>query len=527
MNIELLLEAERRGILPPDKAALLGEARRRGLVPEAGGQTPQAAPAPQPEEKGFGARLWGNIVGDDDPTTQNTGEKIGTFLNKAGEAMTFGLIGDEASAAVESALPGVDYEGRRDHYRQQEALLEETNPGAALMADVGGSVMGALLPGGAIGTLGKGANLGARMLASGAAGAGMGGAYGFMEGEGAQDRLNEALTGLTIGGVVGAGAPFVGAGVKGLADSRAANRAIRGAVRGAPTSQELRAAGNAAYQQIDDAGLAIRPDRVRSAMDDIASALRQEGAGFTGAEKVMPSSRAVMDAAGDVGAGANTVPLRELDVFRRYVGNAAGANPANRADTRAVTGAMTQIDDFVRNLGPNDIDSGDLAAVQTLLPKARDLWARMSRSQLVDDAIEAGSNNYRSGAASGIRAQFQRILNNPKLNRGFSDAETRVMRRVANGTLPEQVLNYMGSGLGMMTQGAVGGLMGGGIPGALAGLATGAGSRKASEAIVRRNAEIARALVASGKVPNLPSTSEAVRQITEALTRRAGAAVPQ
>jgi hypothetical protein len=32
-NLDLYLEAERRGILPPDKAALLNEARSRGLVP--------------------------------------------------------------------------------------------------------------------------------------------------------------------------------------------------------------------------------------------------------------------------------------------------------------------------------------------------------------------------------------------------------------------------------------------------------------------------------------------------------------
>jgi hypothetical protein len=40
-------------------------------------------------------------------------------------------------------------------------------------------------------------------------------------------------------------------------------------------------------------------------------------------------------------------------------------------------------------------------------------------------------------------------------------------------------------------------------------------------------AEIARALVASGKVPQLPVASPAARQITEALMRRGGATVPQ
>lgn len=44
MNLDVLLEAERRGILPADKADLLAEARRRGLV--GGGQE---RPAPGPE----------------------------------------------------------------------------------------------------------------------------------------------------------------------------------------------------------------------------------------------------------------------------------------------------------------------------------------------------------------------------------------------------------------------------------------------------------------------------------------------
>jgi hypothetical protein len=34
-NLDMYLEAERRGILPPDKAGILNEARARGLVPAA------------------------------------------------------------------------------------------------------------------------------------------------------------------------------------------------------------------------------------------------------------------------------------------------------------------------------------------------------------------------------------------------------------------------------------------------------------------------------------------------------------
>lgn len=45
-DIQLLLEAERRGLLPPDKQALLDEARRRGLIQ---GVSPAESAAPEPE----------------------------------------------------------------------------------------------------------------------------------------------------------------------------------------------------------------------------------------------------------------------------------------------------------------------------------------------------------------------------------------------------------------------------------------------------------------------------------------------
>ncbi len=49
MDWKLILEAERRGILPSDKAELLAEARKRGLVPgEAQAAEPMAQPSAQP-----------------------------------------------------------------------------------------------------------------------------------------------------------------------------------------------------------------------------------------------------------------------------------------------------------------------------------------------------------------------------------------------------------------------------------------------------------------------------------------------
>lgn len=59
-DMELLLEAERRGILPEDKKALLAEARNRGLVPKTESQeAPVGAPEPVEESWLQGAALKG------------------------------------------------------------------------------------------------------------------------------------------------------------------------------------------------------------------------------------------------------------------------------------------------------------------------------------------------------------------------------------------------------------------------------------------------------------------------------------
>ena len=488
----------------------------------------RAKAAPKP----MGQSVKEFFLGDNDPNTQNMGERIGSVLNKAGESMTLGLVGDETSAAVESLLPGVDYETRRDHYRQQERVLERDNPGLALGAEVGGAVAGLATPLGMLGAVAKGTGLLGRIGASAAAGAGMGATYSAMEGEGVQDRFDDAKAGGTFGAILGGIAPVIGAGVQRFADGRAARRAMVEGARGAPTSEALRAQGNAAYKAIDDANVQIRPEAFDRTRERIVEALRGR-TGFDelpGPGSLTPNSARSVQIMDDASARMATeptaaLPFRSLDQMRRQAGAAAG-NVTNKTDQRAGMEIIEGLDDMVRNLSPDDVVAGDVKVLQETIPKARDLWSRMTKSQLVDDAIEAGENNYLSGGSSGVRNQFARILRNPKLSRGFSDAEKAAMRRVVNGTMPEQILNLLGGGIAQIGQiGAGFGL--GGVPGALAGMATSAGFRKASEAVSSRNAEIARALVANGRVNTLPQASDQARQITEALLRRVGAAGSQ
>ena len=90
------------------------------------------------------------------------------------------------------------------------------------------------------------------------------------------------------------------------------------------------------------------------------------------------------------------------------------------------------------------------------------------------------------------------------------------MRRVINGTIPTQLLNLAGGGMGQLAAIGGGAYMGG-PTGAIAGMAIAGGSRKASEALTRRNAELVRALIAAGGMKEAPKMSPAVKTILDAL----------
>jgi hypothetical protein len=387
----------------------------------------------------------------------------------------------------------------------------------------------ALMPGAA--TLARTASLPLRIGTSIAAGATQGGLYGFGAGEGGfQNRMESAGDGALVGGLVGAAAPAIGAGVQAVANNSAARKTIADMVRAAPTTEALRAEGRAAYKAVDDAGVSIKPEAFSAARQKIVEALRGRGLDeLPGPGSLTPMSARANQIAQQMdetltSTPTASLPFKSVDQLRRHAGTAAG-NMANKTDSAVGTEMVSQLDDFVNNLTPDQIDVGDAEALKTMLPKAREIWGRMSRSQTIDDAIDA-SENYLSGGASGIRNQFSRILKSDKLSRGFSDAEKALMRRVVNGSGLERLLNLAGGGLGQLGQ--IGAGFGAGGPiGALAGAGTAALTRRLSEGVSRKNAETVRAVIAAGGLKAMPQASEGYRKITEALTRRIGAVAPQ
>jgi hypothetical protein len=187
-----------------DRVARTETLARRGVQPA---EQPEAAP----QERGFGAALRDNIIGVDDGVT-SPGEALGTWLNRAGESMTLGAVGDEVSAAVNApiqrALGNADatYESELARFRQNE---ENMSGAGQLSADLFGAIAPAAL---GVGVVSAAPTLGRGMARGLGLGAGAGATQGFMEGEGGmRNRVNSGVVGGLLGGTIGGALPAVGA----------------------------------------------------------------------------------------------------------------------------------------------------------------------------------------------------------------------------------------------------------------------------------------------------------------------------
>lgn len=163
------------------------------------------------------------------------------------QGMLFGG-GDEVAAALDSATSDRSYDASLERARALMDRNAEERPGAYNTGLVGGSILGALGLGeavGATGLVGKSAQtagpvaqaarsglglptavgtaapgLAARVGGGAVVGAGMGAAQGFGSGEGGiGNRLEDALTGAVFGGSVGGAIPVVGKVASGLGNA--------------------------------------------------------------------------------------------------------------------------------------------------------------------------------------------------------------------------------------------------------------------------------------------------------------------
>lgn len=269
-DIDALLEAERRGLLPPDKTSALAEARKRGLIPAAAspsrsGATAQleskvpdyrkvfASPLAGGEQSGLSrfARGTQDFVDRGVQLSMAAGEKLGLLEPGLADIATQQMNAEQAA-----------YEQRR----QQDAI-DAGKPDAGIdFARIGGGVA-PIAPLAALGPTGVSvlARAGAGALQGAAAGALTYDATNSVLGT-AKNALLSGIFGAIAGPVAGFVGDKIGAGVNYLA----------GRVRGALAGSAGAASPAQIIQQVPQIG-ALPPAQQADLIAEAAQQIRQTG----------------------------------------------------------------------------------------------------------------------------------------------------------------------------------------------------------------------------------------------------------
>lgn len=482
------------------------------------------------------------------PASTQQGRASGAF-DAFTQGASFGF-GDELTAA-EAAVLGRTPQGEWFNYEQpfeerydralaaergQQGAFAEQNPTLAAAAQIAGGVAGAAAPLGASLRAAQGGTALARATAGGAAAGAQGAVYGFGEGEGGlRNRLeNAAVVGATSAAIGGIAAPVIGKGVRSIQTRVANSRFGKQLLDNVPSAEDIQNVARRLYDQADDAGLVIKAKPFGDMARRLSRELQEEGID----PDITPASTKALSRIVNAADSGDAIRLRDLETLRKVAGRAASKDSSERAFGTAI---KRELDDFLVDLSPDDIAAGDVSGAR-LLKEARDMWARASRTELLEDAVLRAETRAAASGSGGntnnaIRQEVRRLLTHKKFRRAFNKDEIEYLNRVVRGSKAENVARLVGKlspstggGAAMLNYLGLGGAGLAGSPTASAlvlgsaGLSTGA--KALADRATARNAALARALVAGGRNNALPVVDNSRRILAEQLIQRgAGAGV--
>lgn len=283
------------------------------------------------------------------------------------------------------------------------------------------------------------------------------------------------------------------------------------------TADELKAAGQTAYQAADDAGVIFKPE----AIDRLKKQVYADYADFGFHPKNQPGAGVAYDELARLSEGGN-VSMKGLDTARKVA--KGGFNPVNPSNNALIGKATDRIDEFAAAAGPDDVISGDPQKAAAALKEARDYWSRFRKLDKVQELLDrAGLNAGSTGSGGNIenatRQQLKRILTDKKMMRGFTADEQAAVKKAVLGSPGQNALRLAGKlapqGNGLM---AWGHMLGAAtmpavtIPAAIGGTV----AKKTAEAMTRNNTGYLQNLIAAGGSKSaLEGPKNALQRLTE------------
>lgn len=210
-------------------------------------------------------------------------------------------------------------------------------------------------------------------------------------------------------------------------------------IQQAPTSQELKAQASSAYQAASKAGVLVKPDSLENAGNDIISRVNK---------KIVIDPEVDTDAMAVQRRLTKTFDqpqtIEELDLTRQFIRDSQKAGGRSAEFARE---ALKLFDNYIDNIGAKDIVAGDSKTALSELRRARELWKRSQKTQVIDEMFQSADVRSAAYSQSGLENALRRQLINLADSEDikfFTKAEQEAIRAAAKGGKMQNFLRWAG-----------------------------------------------------------------------------------
>jgi hypothetical protein len=222
---------------------------------------------------------------------------------------------------------------------------------------------------------------------------------------------------------------------------------------------ELKTAAQAAYKEADEAGVIFTPAGVSRVAKEAKEALAEFGYHPT----LQPRVKVALDELDRIAEG--NVTFKGMDTLRKIT--KAASESMDASERKAGQMIVEKIDDLMSNSRMLETAAGDTVKAADAMSRARNLWARMRKTEMLEEAVaKAGRRASSTGSGGNInnatRQNLRAILDNPKKARMFTKEERAKIDKVVRGTATFNTLRLIGKlspeggALGLVSGGAMG-----------------------------------------------------------------------
>jgi hypothetical protein len=208
--------------------------------------------------------------------------------------------------------------------------------------------------------------------------------------------------------------------------------------KSAPSIDDLATQSATLFKQAKESGVELNPQYFSNMMKSVGKDLRSEGYDA----RLMPKVAVALE---EMQNAAIPKDFAELSTLRKFIQIAQKSDDSD--ERRIATILKSDFDDYVANIPESSVIGGNKQGL-TDWKKARDTYAKMSKSEIFTDMLKIAdlekTQFSASGAENSLSKQLRQLAKNEKKMRLFTKAEQAAIKQAAKGTKTQEILRIYG-----------------------------------------------------------------------------------